>query len=103
MMKGEKPIRINPLNSTKKQLEIANNRIAELEAIVAKLPLTADGVPVVPMTDSVWGISHHGNVLKMTVWANGLAAPMATLERWTVPVSECYSTEQAALDAQGKE
>lgn len=45
-------------------------RIAELEAVVEKLPKTADGVPVVPGADRVW------------IWSCGTAHRMM-LNAWT--------------------
>jgi len=38
----------------KDNLQIAADRIAELEAVMEKLPLTEDGVRVVPNVDPIW-------------------------------------------------
>lgn len=70
-------------------------RCAELEAIVAKLPKTADGVPVVP-GDELWYRRSRGwLVVAETVGSyddhNG--------DSHTVSLEQCYSTREAAEKA----
>lgn len=73
-----------------------SRRIAELEAVVEKLPKTADGKPVVGDT---------------TLWFNGMGGPSAVTTRIAADFGESaigptpiimrsYSTRQAALAAQ---
>ena len=79
----------------KKQLTAAQARIAELEAVVAKLPKTADGVPVLPgMTFfdiEPWvcnAIDDKGRALRVNI---------ATMQVRAVNyVCDCYSTKEAA-------
>lgn len=89
-----------------------DNRIAELEAIVAKLPVTADGVPVVPGDTAVRWCVHKGEIHEVTGWV------WSELDDWrghvdsvpqgdgyvlTRPVSLCYSTREAAEAARKTE
>lgn len=88
--------------TTRDQLELAAAaRIAELEAIVAKRPKTADGVPVVPGSE-VW----HPEYMWRPWWveycdsSGGYFVPINPDRRgneWDeAAVSDCYSTPQAA-------
>ena len=63
--------------------------IAELEAIVDKLPKTADGVPVVPGME-LWFVNEHGKA------SMGVTTPTFG------QVSRFYSTREAALAAKEK-
>jgi hypothetical protein len=85
-------------------------RIAELEAIVAKLPKTADGMPVVPQVAHVWYVHPTGKVVGFAPtidditqgwWChNGGRDPD---DNWThVTLADAYSTRQAAEAARVK-
>ncbi|MCP4571444.1 MAG: hypothetical protein GY838_03760 [bacterium] len=67
--------------------ECAVIRVEQLEAIVAKLPKTADGVPVVPTVDEVW-ICYRGETPAQPT--------MCTWRLMDVRGDECYSTREAA-------
>ncbi len=77
-------------------------KIERLQAIIDKLPKTADGVPVVPgmiLFDPVW-IDRHFPIEELLVYC-----PDATRSEWhdgEVDVSQCYSTKAAAKAAKGK-
>ena len=79
----------------------------ELEAIVAKLAKTADGVPVVPGMD-VWGMVHGftGPVVarRRVACGNGLAALVdkTPANPHYEPIHRCYSTREAAEAAKEK-
>ncbi|KKN23745.1 hypothetical protein LCGC14_0901790 [marine sediment metagenome] len=64
----------------------------DLRAIVKRLPLTADGMPVVPLLDKVW----HPNY---GVWLTVDSSATACTSYDTEPVSACYSTEAKAREA----
>ena len=66
-------------------------RIAELEAVVEKLPKTADGNRVVPSVDFVW----NWCALDGGYWESIKCPSRAG---W---VAKCYSTRDAALAAKG--
>lgn len=80
------------------------DRIKDLEAIVSRLPHTADGVPVVP-GDEVWHpdylwrsweVDYDGDAFEYTVAIN----PDRKGNEWDEAyVSDCYSTPQAAEKA----
>jgi hypothetical protein len=79
--------------------------IERLLAIVAKLPKTADGVPVVPGMRVWW-------VCNRAIWAgtvDGVTCDQVWLipdegEHWgTWSPSDCYSTREAAEKAAGEE
>ena len=80
---------------------IAADRIEELEAIVARLPKTADGVPVVPgvfvYAEASW-LGKHGEIVEFlwepkTVHAWNEGTPVAS---WRVKIENAYSTREAA-------
>lgn len=84
----------------------AMERVGELEAIVEKLPKTADGVPITPGM-KVWGTSPFGGVRDpATAQLRGFfdEYPIFACE-WghNVAGRECYSTREAALAASKKE
>ena len=76
--------------------------IVRLEAIVAKLPKTADSVPVVPGVDVVWidtGVGLRQSEVIDRHWASfgdrwGCCRPRR--------IQECSSTREAAKAAEGK-
>ena len=82
-------------------IETLQQRVADLEAIVAKLPVTADGVPVVPGM-SVWYPSpYDGEIYE----CRNVLRPSATyfpkdgrcqVSTQFIGVSRCYSTREAA-------
>ena len=94
-------------------------RIAELEAVVAKLPETADGVPVVPGNEAVilWspcgepGHLHFDPQVGWIVWGldsiacaeqgQEFKAPPQDRMVWPKTVFDCYSTRLAAEQAKG--
>ena len=67
------------------------DRIAELEAIVEKLPKTADGVAVVP-EETVW---FRGMGLTVR-WHHSLQRWAGVQGSWCPDISSCYSTREAA-------
>lgn len=87
----------------------AKELIRDLLAIVERLPVTADGVPVVPEQDIVW-VYEDGYYLhkRRIVWRYNPKAKAARKNGWwTSPiyghtewselrVSECYSSVEAA-------
>jgi hypothetical protein len=84
--------------------------IERLQAIVDKLPKTADGVAIIPTMQQVYGGEQR--VTKRRVYYSMLDHWMtlptcedATKDEQTfpVPVSECYSTREAAENYQEKE
>ena len=93
------------------RLAQAHARIAELEAIVAKLPKTADGVPAYKDMP-VWCVMPDGSIYETELgwyctlgaaFARDLAARQAGYRLsngvWRdvgVPVEHCYSTREAA-------
>lgn len=78
-------------SSAEEEIEDSQERIAELEdqlaekdkqldAVRAKLPVTADGVPVVPNVDTVWIDSNeHGGWPHDAAWVDGVIR----VETWT--------------------
>ena len=85
-------------------------RVAELEAVVAKLPKTADGVPVVPgASTDLWHIAQRtangiqaGDAEHNINWNGWGARFFSDLddEYWpSRDPSNCYSTRAAALAA----
>lgn len=85
-------------------------RVHDLLAIVRKLPVTADGVVVVPQVETVWSIVGGSNYLERAI--DRRYNPKSPSKRkngwWTrpknytnyeyddLPVSSCYSTRAAA-------
>ena len=88
------------LRSCEQALDEAEDRIADLQAIVDKLPKTADGVPVVP-GEYVWT---PGCAMWIVCRGNGssdysetlAAEPNAYDMDPSMPVRFCYSTREAA-------
>jgi hypothetical protein len=81
----------------------AIDEIERLRAIVDRLPRTADGVPVVPTRDQVYGgekrtINRRAFFSCLHNWNTLPACENATAEEqaFPVPVSKCYSTHEAA-------
>jgi hypothetical protein len=80
-------------------------RVAELEAVVAKLPTTADGVPVGP-GESVYNL-WEGKVVELAVINESFAGWIAHDGKlgsiiggeFDANISECYSAEAAARAA----
>ena len=73
---------------------VLHKEIERLQAIVDRLPKTADGVPVVPYVSVVWANPmYFGHVIPKhvnddgAIWLCGNGGP---------PVSQCYSTPEAA-------
>lgn len=73
------------------------NRLEAADAVIEKLPKTADGVAIIPMTGTlVYSVrddfvDSEGNIIGHT--------PSYWGGKWmvfNVPVSECYSTREAA-------
>lgn len=80
--------------------------LERLEGIVAKLPKTADGVPVVPGVDFIHWIkpNDEGSFSSHLFNANGQMLHRAIRDVFGVKyVSECYSTEAAARAALARE
>jgi len=88
----------SPMNPTHKRLL---EELERLRAIVAKLPRTADGVPVVPGRDTVWNWLPRGLHSKCS-WvecAVEIRQPYNEAMYDYVDISEvgkCYSTREAA-------
>lgn len=78
--------------------------IERLQAIVNKLPVTKDGVPVVPGTDCVWidtgvvGLRASGDIDR-NGWASFGDNYGCCRSRRT---TECYSTREAAEQARSQ-
>lgn len=79
--------------------------IERLQAIVAKLPVTADGVPVVPHAGFVYypGICILRGIVRRSDSGNKWCAVVQTRTREIreYDVSECCSTREAAENAKG--
>ena len=70
-------------------------RIAELEAVVEKLPKTKDGVPVAVPADM-------GFMLDEPLWRMDCGTPKPVHSSTLgYEIGECYSTREAALAAKG--
>jgi len=65
-----------------------------LATIVGRLPVSADGVPLVPNIDTAWYVEYDGHVFSM-------AAPARAADKSAWPTLKFYSTEAAALAAKG--
>ncbi len=78
----------NPIESEAKFLsDIIDQQkaeIASLQSIVSKLPVTSDGIPIVPGME-LWTVSEHGDAFLHTVKG---------VESW-----DDYSTKKEALEA----
>jgi hypothetical protein len=74
-------------------------RLAEAEAIVAKLPKTADGVPITPGME-LWGsLGWNNEPAKATLrgtYAEGYSVGTPEWGMNVRPEVECYSTREAA-------
>ncbi|MDF1700818.1 MAG: hypothetical protein P1V36_06635, partial [Planctomycetota bacterium] len=90
--------------------DAAEARVAELEAIVGRLPLTADGVRVVP-GDLPWfefdGAMRQADDISLDSRSNrdgsfGMAFIVGDDCEW-IPLSDCYSTREAAEKARESE
>lgn len=80
----------------------AKARIEAMEAVVEKLPLTKDGVRVVPGVDNVWRITWRGDIEQCEI---EIRQPYAECEYYFVDPTEvpnCYSTREAAEAAIAK-
>ena len=86
-----------------------SREVERLEAIVRRIPLTADGVPVVP-GDVVWGKIGLSAREGVVVWHSGKSAdglscfscgtgPQATEHTGYRSIDKCYSTREAAEKA----
>ena len=83
----------------------AEQRIAALEAIVAKLPKTKDGVAVVPCVDRLWYPYPGRQAVPSQGWS---WSPFWARDKWSLVFmpylgggshfcpEECYSTKEAA-------
>ena len=75
-------------------------KVAQLQAIVDKLPKDAEGVTKLP-GDIVWRVSEEGMEKRLVQWASewspwpGYRASYG-IEGPPVPVEECHSTREAA-------
>ena len=77
-------------------------RLKAAEAVIAKLPHTADGVPVVPGVDTVWcGFLPGGVPLECLVRTSVEEQEHAVIRTPIVP--KCYSTATALAEARKKE
>lgn len=96
-------------------IEQQAKRIEELEAIVARLPVTADGVVMAPesVASSIvfnkqghMGSLHYTPDLGWIAWPTcelGLMRRTSDDEAWPVPPEWCYSTQEAAEMSKAKE
>ena len=96
-----------PQPTKDEQIATLTRRVAELEAIVKRLPRTADGVPIVA-GDEVYWLARYGpkagNILKMRVDSLESHDGQATITYgWDYDIGlhheKVYSTEAAALAA----
>lgn len=84
----------------------AADRLEELEAIVARLPMTADGCVVDTSRRFVlfnkqgyMGSPYFDPEIGWAVWPTcklGLRRPINDDEHWPQPIEYCYSTREAA-------
>lgn len=81
-----------------------DSRIAELEAVVSKLPKTADGVVVTPGM-SVW-VDRGSDVYEEDRYEEGAWWPDESCDIYGdgeyITLGNCYSTRAAALAAKGQ-
>ncbi len=81
----------------------AADRLAELEAIVAKLPKTADGIPITPGM-VVWEIINYPvgtHCIDNAIVSGEEVVILVDAETDVVRASECYSTREAAEASKG--
>lgn len=74
---------------------------AGLLEIVEKLPLTNDGVRVVPGEDNVWRITKHGDIEQCEIEIRQPYAECCYVFVDPTEVPNCYSTRAAAEAARG--
>jgi hypothetical protein len=67
--------------------------LSEAVEIIKRLPVTANGVPVVPLVDMVWHPYIDGPML---VWLDRSAISTTQTVRDSVRVVHCYSTPEEA-------
>ena len=78
------------------EIETLRAQLNEANEVLERLPKTADGVSVVPMTDAVYHPKYKEGV-PLIIWSSGQAAPRSNRHAGgIVPVSECYTTPEAA-------
>lgn len=93
-MAEHRPIDNGTLAHLMQAVEDYKARVAELEAITAKLPRTADGVPVVP-GDELFQVNNRGRV--ETVVANVIDGESIIYGISSfIMMSDCYATPKAA-------
>ena len=99
---------VNRLRRADEQRREAADRIDELEAIVDRLPKTADGVVVIPGTGTpLYSPAYHGTDyfeisaewIEKTEYGSGWAVAWGGLQYDISDVSLWYSTEAAAREA----
>jgi hypothetical protein len=78
-------------------MEEATAEIERLQAIVGRLPKTADGVPIAP-GDVVWLIGSHCDPFQVTI-LNEIVIRYPDKETSSHYPSWCYSTRKAAEQA----
>jgi hypothetical protein len=83
----------------KRRADDAEAKIARLQAIVDKLPRTADGVPVVPGIDNVWVWRKERAVAESTITID----PMRGWRVRNEAIVFGYSTPEAAEAAERRE
>ena len=94
------------IGTEKRMRKDSDDQAEELRAIVAKLPKTADGVPVVPgmvLFDRVPQQCGHAHIRKLlpnhTVEENGKIRRFGHVHGWGVMfAANCYSTREAAKE-----
>lgn len=92
-----------PVNA-RAELEQAAAELARLRAIVEKLPVTKDGVSVVPgmvIYGSELIVGDEGATVMFAAQDNAFFEMM--IEGDTIELSECYSTREAAAARKGAE
>lgn len=103
---GTTKLAVAELGLTMQELTESNTRIAELEAIVAKLPKTADGAPVT-IGMNVWLPRYGRDVAAVSlrvdeILVDGNIVTHNSLGRVGIP-TPYYSTRAAAEAAEGQE
>lgn len=83
---------LNTIEEQGNELHDADVRIAQLEAIVGKLPRDANGVPVVAWVDDMFCVDEFG--VQRAAWYTLKLTNTRTGE--ILPASQCYSTHKAA-------
>lgn len=92
----------------RKQVQSLTERLAKSEAVVGKLPVTADGTRVVPHMDRIyhpskpgWSFHAYGDKEQSAMDVSRPATD-GYMKGCFVPVSDCYSTSEAALAARSE-